>query len=205
MDGRIVQWIESKYRGLRDELSEFMRRRWAAVEAVSLGRGGISAVSAATGLAHSTIRRGIRELNSGSAPPGSRDRRQGAGRKRIEVMDPHIRSSLERLVEPESRGGPQSPLRWTCKSIRRLAKELTAQGHAVGPTTVRHLLKGAGYSLQANRKTREGKSHPDRDAQFGHINRRIRTQQQQGQPAISVDTKLGEGTTFRVAMPHCGD
>ena len=192
MDGRIVQWMESKYRGLRDELSEFMRRRWAAVEAVSLGRGGISAVSAATGLAHSTIRRGIRELKSGSAPPGSRERRPGAGRKRIDVVDPHLRASLERLVEPESRGDPQSPLRWTCKSTRRLAKELTAQGHAVGPTTVRQLLKAAGYSLQANRKTREGESHPDRDAQFRYINRRVTAQQRQGQPAISVDTKKKE-------------
>ena len=97
MDGRIVQWMESKYRGLRDELSEFMRRRWAAVEAVSLGRGGISAVSAATGLEHND-RRGIRELKSGSAPPGSRERRPGAGRKRIDVVDPHLRASLERLV-----------------------------------------------------------------------------------------------------------
>src|SRR6516225_7077078 len=112
MDGRIVQWLESKYRGLHDELSEFTRRRWAAVEAVSLGRGGIGVVSAATGLAHSTIRRGIRELNSGSAPPGARDRRHGAGRKRIDVIDPYIKISLERLVEPESRGDPQSPLRW---------------------------------------------------------------------------------------------
>src|SRR5947209_8457986 len=116
MDGRIVQWIESKYLGLQDELSEFTRRRWAAVEAISLGRGGITAVSAATGLAHSTIRRGIRELNRGSAPPGTRQRRQGAGRKRIDVLDPHIKMSLERLVEPECRGDPQSPLRWTCKS-----------------------------------------------------------------------------------------
>src|ERR1700726_3185919 len=192
MDGRIVQWIESKYRGLQDELSEFTRRRWAAVEAASLGRGGISAVSAATGLAHSTIRRGIRELNSGSAPPGNRERRHGAGRKRIDVIDPHVRVSLERLVEPDSRGDPQSPLRWTCKSTRRLAKELTAQGHTVGPTTVRHLLKAAGYSLQANRKTREGETHPDRDAQFRHINRRVQAQQRQGQPAVSVDTKKKE-------------
>src|SRR5215471_6590513 len=156
MDQRLVQWVASKFHGLVDELTERARRRWAAVEAVALGRGGISAVSAATGLAHSTIRRGIRELNSGAALPGSRERRQGAGRKPIDVIDPQVRVSLERLVEPDSRGDPQSPLRWTCKSTRRLAKELTAQGHPVGPTTVRHLLKEAGYSLQANRKTREG-------------------------------------------------
>jgi hypothetical protein len=192
MDGRIVQWIESKYRGLCDELSEFMRRRWAAVEAVSLGRGGITAVSAATGLAHSTIRRGIRELDAGEALPFGRQRRTGAGRKRVEVVDPGVKATLEHLVEPDSRGDPQSPLRWTCKSTRRLAQELTAQGHAVGPTTVRHLLKEAGYSLQANRKTREGNAHPDRDAQFRYINRRVKAQQRQGQPAISVDTKKKE-------------
>jgi hypothetical protein len=192
MDGRIVQWIKNKYQGLHDEFSEFTRRRWAAVEAASLGRGGISAVSAATGLAHSTIRRGIRELNAGAALVGGRQRRHGAGRKRIDVIDPHVRASLERLVEPESRGDPQSPLRWTCKSTRRLAQELTLQGHSVGPTTVRQLLKAAGYSLQANRKTREGASHPDRDAQFCYINRRVKSQQRQGQPAVSVDTKKKE-------------
>jgi len=192
MDGRIVQWIECKYRGIRDELSEFTRRRWAAVEALSLGRGGITVVSAATGLAHSTIRRGIREIDSGAAPSGGRERRPGAGRKRSDVQDPRLRASLERLVEPESRGDPQSPLRWTCKSTRQLAKELTAQGHRVGPTTVRRLLKAAGYSLQANRKTQEGNSHPDRDAQFRHINRRVQAQQRQGQPAVSVDTKKKE-------------
>lgn len=192
MDERIIQWIKSKYRGLLDEFSELTRRRWAATEAISLGRGGITAVSAASGLAHSTIRRGIRELNEGSALPSGRQRRKGAGRKSIAVLDPGIKTALERLVEPDSRGDPQSPLRWTCKSTRHLAQELTAQGHAVGPTTVRQLLKEAGYSLQANRKTREGDSHPDRDAQFRYINRRVKAQQRQGQPAISVDTKKKE-------------
>ena len=192
MDKRIVQWIENKYQGLADELSERARRRWAAVEAVSLGRGGISAVSAATGLAHSTIRRGIHELTTGNTPPTGRQRRQGAGRRSAETVDPGVKAALERLVEPESRGDPQSPLRWTCKSTRRLAEELTAQGHPVGPTTVRHLLHKAGYSLQANRKTGEGQSHPDRDAQFQFINGRVQSQQRQGQPAISVDTKKKE-------------
>jgi transposase len=192
LDQRIVQWIESKYRGLSEELSERARRRWAAVEAASLGRGGISVVSEATGLAHSTIRRGILELNTGEAPPPGRQRRKGAGRRSVEVVDPCVRAVLERLVEPESRGDPQSPLRWTCKSTRRLAEQLTAQGHPVGPTTVRRLLKKAGYSLQANRKTREGKAHPDRDAQFRFINGRVKAQQRRGQPAISVDTKKKE-------------
>jgi transposase len=192
MDQRIVQWIENKYQGISDELSERARRRWAAVEAVSLGRGGISVVSAATGLAHSTIRRGILELNTGDTPRTGRQRREGAGRPRAEVVDPSVKAALERLVEPESRGDPQSPLRWTCKSTRRLAEELTAQGHPVGPTTVRQLLKKAGYSLQANRKTREGQSHPDRDAQFRFINGRVKAQQRRDQPAISVDTKKKE-------------
>jgi hypothetical protein len=192
MDRRIVRWMESKFQGLAEELSERARRRWAAVEAAALGRGGVSVVSAATGIAHSTIRRGIRELSSGDAPPTGRQRRAGAGRKRTEVVHPSVKAALERLVEPESRGDPQSPLRWTCKSTRRLAEELTAQGCAVGPTTVRHLLKEAGYSLQANRKTREGKSHPDRDAQFRHINGRVKSQQRRRQPAISVDTKKKE-------------
>lgn len=192
MDQRIVLWIENKYRGLADELSERARRRWAAVEAVSLGRGGISVVSAATGLAHSTIRRGVRELTTGDTPPTGRQRRQGAGRPNSEVVHPSVRAALERLVEPDSRGDPQSPLRWTCKSTRRLAAELTAQGHAVGPTTVRQLLQKAGYSLQSNRKNREGQSHPDRDAQFRFINGRVQAQQRRQQPAISVDTKKKE-------------
>ena len=192
MDQGIVQWIESKYRGLSAELPERARRRWAAVEAVSLGRGGISAVSAATGLAHTTIRRGIRELRSGRSLPVGRQRRAGAGRRSVTAVYAGIRTALEQLVEPECRGDPQSPLRWTCKSTRRLAQELAGQGFSVGPTTVRQLLKKAGYSLQANRKTREGKQHPDRDAQFRYINRRVRAQQRQGQPAISVDTKKKE-------------
>ena len=192
MDERIIQWIESKFQGLADELSERTRRRWAAVEAVALGRGGVSVVSAATGLAQSTIRRGIRELSSGDTAPTGRQRRPGAGRKNAQVVHPGLKAALERLVEPESRGAPMSPLRWTCKSTRKLAEELTSQGYAVGPTTVRHLLKEVGYSLQVNRKTREGKSHPDRDAQFRYINRRVKSQQRRGQPAISVDTKKKE-------------
>src|SRR5262249_26540687 len=136
-DQRIVRWIEAKYQGLSAELTERGRRRWAAVEAVSLGRGGISAVRAATGPAHRTIPRGIRGLDTGHDPPPGYERRPGAGRKPVATADPGIRAALERLVEPGSRGDPQSPLRWTCKSTRRLAQELTAQGHPVGPTTVR--------------------------------------------------------------------
>lgn len=192
MDQRIVQWIESKFQALADELPERARRRWAAVEAAALGHGGVSVVSAATGMAHSTIRRGIAELRNGDASPPGRQRQAGAGRKSAEVECPGLRAALERLVEPDSRGDPMSPLRWTCKSTRRLAEELTTQGYPIGPTTVRHLLKQAGYSLQGNRKTREGQDHPDRDAQFRYINRRVKAQQRGGQPAISVDTKKKE-------------
>src|SRR6516165_11738801 len=191
-DQRIIRWIESKYRGLAPELTEPGRRRWAAVEAVSLGHGGIAVVSAATGLAHSTIRRGIAELDTGDGPPPGYERRPGAGRRQTAVSDPGIHRALERLVEPGSRGDPQSPLRWTCKSTRRLARELTAQGHPVGPTTVRHLLKEAGYSLQANRKTREGERHPDRDAQFRYISRRVQAQQRRGEPALAGDAENKE-------------
>jgi hypothetical protein len=191
-DERIIRWIASKYDGLSRELTERGRRRWAAVEAVSLGRGGVTAVSAATGLAQSTIRRGIAELADATPPAAGRDRRTGAGRKKATAADPGLRDALDRLVEPDCRGDPESPLRWTCRSTRQLARELTAGGHPVGPTTVRHLLRAAGYSLQANRKTREGKSHPDRDAQFRHISRRVAAQQRRGQPTISVDTKEKE-------------
>jgi len=141
------------------------------------------------------IRRGIGELNTNDTLPSGRQRRAGAGRKRKDAAHPGIKAALERLVDPESRGDPQSPLRWTCKSTRRLAEELTAQGYPVGATTVRHLLKEAGYSLQANRKTREGTSHPDRNAQFRYINRRVQAQQRGEEPAISVDAK--KNCTFR--------
>lgn len=191
-DRRIVEWIRAKFQGLEGELEERSRRRWAAVEAVSLGRGGMSTVAEATGLARSTIQRGIQELDSPAVVPLGYQRRPGAGRRRLEEVDAGLQSALERLVEPSSRGDPQSPLRWTCKSTRRLAKELTAQGHAVSHTTVADLLKQAGYSLQANRKTREGKSHPDRDAQFRYLNERVQSQQRRGQPAISVDAKKKE-------------
>jgi transposase len=191
-DRRIVEWIRSKFQGLGSELDERARRRWAAVEALSLGHGGATAVAEATGLARSTIRRGIEELGSGETLQTNRQRRPGGGRKRVDDVDAGLKPALERLVEPESRGDPQLPLRWTCKTTRRLAKELTAQGHAVSSTTVGRLLKESGYSLQANRKTREGTSHPDRDAQFRYINRRVKSQQRRRQPAISVDTKKKE-------------
>ena len=191
-DHRIVEWIRTKYQGLCDQLSERASRRWAAVEAQSLGHGGVSAVSEATGIARSTIARGLAELGVAESLTSGRQRRAGAGRKPATVTNPRLATALDRLVEPESRGDPMTPLRWTCQSTRWLATQLSKQGHPVGATVVRQLLRSSGYSLQANCKTREGESHPDRDAQFRHINRRVKAQQRQGQPTISVDTKKKE-------------
>src|SRR5438445_5961960 len=174
------------------------RRLVAAAEAFAAGYGGIAAVARATGVAPSTIGRGLKELAQDEPPAfagaGSprRIRRPGAGRQRTISKDPRLLPDLEALVEPTTRGDPQSPLRWTCKSVRRLAQALQAQGHAVSRTLVGHLLNQAGYSLQANRKTTEGDSHPDRDAQFGYINTQVTTALAEQEPVISVDTKKKE-------------
>ena len=191
-DANVVEWIRGKYRAVIDELNERGRRRWAAAEAISLGRGGIAAVALATGISDRTVRSGIKELKTGSPRFGTRQRRPGGGRKSRETEQPGLSASLERLVEPVSRGDPMLPLRWTCKSTRVLAGELQRQGFVVSHTKVGQLLKRKGYSLQANRKTREGKQHPDRNAQFEHINRRVLACQRRGQPAVSVDTKKKE-------------
>ena len=191
-EATIVEWIRCKYVALVGELDERGRRRWAATEALSLGWGGIAAVAKATGLSDRTIRNGIRELRSGEELPAGRQRRPGAGRPAREVEQPELVTALERLVEPMARGEPMSPLRWTCKSTRTLAKELERQGFRVSHTKVGELLKAQGYSLQANRKTREGKQHPDRNAQFEHIDRRVKAYRRQRQPAISVDAKKKE-------------
>jgi hypothetical protein len=187
-----IPLIHAKYEALVGVMTELVRRRWAAAEALALGYGGITAVSCATGLAHNTIAAGIAELRAASQTDDDRIRRPGGGRKPITTTDPGILDALDRLIDPVTRGDPMSPLRWTCKSTRNLAKELTRQGHEVGPRTVARLLHETGYSLQANRKVREGTSHPDRNAQFQHINNRVRLMQQKGQPAISVDTKKKE-------------
>lgn len=191
-DAAVVEWIQSKYENLAEDLGERARRRWAAVESLSLGRGGIAAVAKATGVSDRTIRNGIRELRAGDAPPPGRQRRLGAGRKAAQQRDTGLLDALEGLLEPATRGDPQSPLKWTCKSTRELAKGLKRLGHSISHSTVARLLKDAGYSLQANRKTIEGKQHPDRNAQFEHIARRIKSQQRAGQPALSVDTKKKE-------------
>jgi hypothetical protein len=174
-------------------MNERLRRQWAAAEATALGWGGISAVVAATGLSHNTVDRGIRELAGRWRPvPTDGIRRKGGGRKPITESDPSIVRALELLVEPATRGDPESPLRWTCKSTPRLAGKLRRQGHRVGARTVAKLLIDAGFSLQGNRKTKEGGHHPDRDAQFQHINDRVLAFQKRGQPVISVDTKKKE-------------
>src|SRR6202045_4865342 len=171
-------------------LDERGRRLVAAAEAFAVGYGGIAAGAMATGMAPSTIGRGLRELAQDE--PSERIRRPGAGRKPAICKDPTLLPDLEALVEPTTRGDPQSPLRWTCKSVRRLAQALQAQGHEVSRTLVAHLLNEAGYSLQGNRKTTEGDSHPDRDAQFGYINTQVTTALAEQQPVISVDTKKKE-------------
>jgi transposase len=188
--------IAEKFKALGPILNEQGRRLWAATEAMGLGRGGISVVAQATGLSRPTIYAGIQELRGEPAAiPGrgqGRSRRAGGGRKRRVEHDPTLLADLEALVEPTTRGDPQSPLRWTCKSVRRLAEELRAQGHQVSPQVVGDLLHEADYSLQGARKTREGGKHPDRHAQFEHIAARVRDFQKRNQPVISVDAKKKE-------------
>ena len=194
-DARQVGRIRHKYHALRVEMDERFRRQWAAAEARELGRGGISAVARATGLSRTTISAGRRELELPAkrrAAEATRIRRTGGGRRRLIQADPGLREALESLIEPSTRGDPESPLRWTCKSTRRLAEELTRRDHPVGCNTVAMLLREAGYSLQANCKTREGSSHPDRNAQFEYINDLVRTGLERSQPVISVDTKKKE-------------
>lgn len=191
-DAQVVAWIRQKYTALACDLDERGRRRWAAVEARSLGRGGIAAVAEATGLSDRTVRTGIREVDAAGQLPADRQRRPGGGRKSYRAQQPGLVKALDRLIEPVARGEPMSPLRWTCKSTRQLARELRRQDFQVGPSTVRGLLREMGYSLQANRKTREGRQHPDRDAQFQQINARVSARKRRGEPAISVDTKKKE-------------
>ena len=194
-DAQTIRGIRRKYRALRVEMDERGRRQWAAVEARELGWGGVTTVAHATGLSRTTITAGLRELGLPArqrAAEAARVRRPGGGRRPLTETDPGLMAALEALIEPATRGDPESPLRWTCKSTRRLADELTHGHHPVSVNTVAALLRQAGYSLQANRKTREGASHPDRNAQFEHINTSVRSFHDRGQPAISVDTKKKE-------------
>jgi len=193
----IIDTLREKFALLSSTMTERMRRRWAASEALVLPRGGITLVSQATGLSRTTITSGIRELRQPSSQPDSsldphRSRHPGGGRPCLEVDDPTLLRDLERLVDPVTRGDPMSPLRWTCKSTRQLAVALRGEGHSVSHQTVAAVLHHMGYSLQANRKTREGSSHPDRNAQFEFISRQVMAFQKRKQPVVSVDTKKKE-------------
>jgi len=189
---RQIDVIRRKYRRLKRSLNERSRRVWAATEAEALGYGGASLVAAATGISRSTIVRGLREIRGRGGAGEGRVRQPGGGRKRATEIDPSLPAALEQLVDPVSRGDPESPLRWTCKSTRHLTQELAGAGHTSSEWLVRQLLHGLGYSLQGNRKTKEGARHPDRDAQFRHINAQVVRSLRLRQPAISVDTKKKE-------------
>ncbi len=187
-----VESLARRYEALRPHLSERQRRLWLGSEARELGAGGAGVVAAAVGVAVDTVRRGRLELDDPSAPPVGVSRRPGGGRKRAEEHDPGLVAALESLIDPETRGDPESSLRWTTKSCRTLAKALRDKGYRVSEFVVRRLLKEAGYSLQANAKTSEGRQHPDRDAQFGYLNEQVKDHQGSGCPVISVDAKKKE-------------
>ena len=192
----VAEGIKAKFDALRPVLDERTRRLWAGAEARAIGRGGITRVAEATGMSRTTVRAGLRELQAGvptaARPRGRRLRKPGAGRKKLTERDPQLQAELERQLDPVTRGDPMVPLRWTCRSAARLAAELTAAGHAVSERSVNRLLHELGYSLQANRKTLEGRRHPDRDAQFQHIYEQVREFQRAGQPVVSVDTQKKE-------------
>lgn len=195
-DSVSIKQIASKYSSLAPLMDERMRRQWAAAEVKALGRGGLQKVSSATRMSPTTIRKGIGELaareKNPAEEPTTRLRRPGGGRKRSSENDPELTKKLKSLVDPTTRGDPMSPLLWTCLSTTNLADALTGQGHTVSPRTVGRLLNEDGYSLQSNRKTKEGTSHPDRNAQFEFINAKVKKFQRSGQPVISVDTKKKE-------------
>ena len=192
----LTEGIKVRFELLRPVLDERTRRLWAGAEAQVIGRGGIARVSESTGLSRDTVRAGLREIQGGLEPvqraAGVRLRRSGGGRKSLSERDPELQAALERKLDPVTRGDPMSPLRWTCLSAARLAEALQAEGHAVSERSVNRLLHALGYSLQANRKTLEGRQHPDRDGQFRYIDERVREFQGAGQPVVSVDTKKKE-------------
>ena len=188
-----VSKVRSKFDALRPAMDERRRRLWASSEARSIGRGGIAIVSEATGLARNTIVAGIKEINNGGeAPAPETVRREGAGRKFLRDIDETLLADLNGLIEPTARGHPQSPMCWTCKSLRKLTAELESMGHSVCPETVSKLLADWGYSLQSNQKSKEGGAHPDRNAQFEYINGQATRFVRNNQPVVSVDTKKKE-------------
>lgn len=184
--------IKARYEVLRPLLDERARRLVVAAESQTAGRGGISAVSRATGVSRQVIRQGIAELKAPAAMSPSRIRREGGGRKKAADLDPSFKTDLEKLLESTTRGDPESPLRWTCKSVRNLTAELKRMNHVVSHQVVADLLHKLGYSLQANSKTKEGTNHPDRNAQFEHLNGKVKWCLSRKEPVISVDTKKKE-------------
>jgi len=192
IDAVVVEGVQRRITTLWPHLDERQRRLLLGVEARELGWGGVSAVAVAVGVSRSTVTNAVAELELPSELPEGRSRRAGGGRKSAVENDPGLPAALDALVDPETRGDPESPLRWTCKSTRQLATTLTAGGHRVSDRTVAALLHQAGYSLQANAKTTEGSQHPDRDGQFAHINTMVRRYLKSRDPVISVDTKKKE-------------
>jgi transposase len=184
--------VRQRFISLQPVLDEKSRRMLIAAESKAWGAGGISAISKTTGVSRQVIRQGLRELEGSPTHPDGRIRRPGGGRKSARQKDPTLVADLEKLVEPATRGDPESCLRWTSKSVRKLAEELVGMGHEVSYPVVAELLHETGYSLQANRKTKEGDSHPDRNAQFEHIEARVQEYMRLRQPVISVDTKKKE-------------
>jgi transposase len=189
----VERQLAEKYESIAPLLDERQRRRWLGIEARALGRGGVSAVARATGVSRTTVTAAVAELAGGGEDSATRRvRRAGAGRPPTSERDRGVVAALDRLVDPATRGDPESPLRWTSKSTRTLADELGAQGHSVAPRTVAKLLHESGYSLQATRKTLEGRDHPDRDAQFWYLTAQLNAHLGSGDPVVSVDTKKKE-------------
>ncbi|MGB5107292.1 MAG: ISAzo13 family transposase [Candidatus Zixiibacteriota bacterium] len=184
--------LTEKFRSVWPLLDERTRRLMAANEAMALGHGGVSLAHRASGLSRQAIQKGVQEIRTGSTAGAGRVRRSGAGRKPITVSNPQLVDALEELIDEQTRGDPQSPLRWTCMSTRVIARELNQQSHLVSHTKVAQILHDLDYSLQSNRKTEEGQDHPDRDAQFRHISAAVKRYLRQGLPVISVDTKKKE-------------
>jgi hypothetical protein len=201
VDNETLKSIRDKYQSLLPYLNEKTRRIWAAIEAMSLGWGGVTLLSKATGLSRTTINSGIRELSESSVTPSEKDfsriRREGGGRKLLEENDGMLLSDLESLIEPMTLGDPESPLKWTSKSVAKLANELNRGGHRISSKSVYNLLEYLGYSLQSNRKTRDGSSGQDRDEQFLHIASSVKSFQAANEPVISVDTKK-KGINWRI-------
>ena len=183
--------MKAKWDSIRPHFDERQRRLWACAEARALGRGGVTLVSRATGMSRQTLHVGMKDLEASPSNDG-RVRRAGAGRRPLQATDPELAAALDALIDPDVRGDPESPLRWTCKSTGQLALALTRGGHRVSASTVGTMLREAGYSLQANAKTKEGSEHPDRDAQFNYLNEHARQFRDAGLPVISVDCKKKE-------------